>query len=483
MFARWAARAAVVLSRYFFSYDETLSAWHRLQGASTPLTPRARMAWLLMRLAGLFLHLPRLAEQVRVSRPLMGYSGELLHLRLNRVFDMPEVVVAPHRPATVNVLVPGFSVDTISAGFFGVFALARQLAVGGLHTRLVLFDNFAFYEDQFRAALKVTPGLTDLLEKVELAYIGAREKPLQVSAQDVAVATVWYSAYFAEKIRVACGARRFLYLVQDYEPAFHPHGSQFVLAHASYELPAIPIFSTRVLRDDFTARGLYPGQEWQDWCCFDNAIVRAPNVAAALAHRRATVTRRFVFYSRPGVDRNMFDLGALAIIEACRQGVFDNGRNWKFFGMGIGMLEIYLNSSTKLEQLPRMSLDEYVQALSGFDVGLSLMASAHPSITPVDLAAAGVPVVTNSFGVKQASYFAAISPNIICAGPLLEDLVAALREAVRRSEDMEARLHGAEVDFPQDWDQTWTKQHREFLARSVAQARAPAAAALEPAHD
>ena len=79
-----------------------------------------------MRLAGLFLSLPRLAEQVRESRPLIGYSGELLHLRLNRVFDMPEVVVAPHRPATVNVLVPGFSVDTVSAGFFGVFALARQ---------------------------------------------------------------------------------------------------------------------------------------------------------------------------------------------------------------------------------------------------------------------------------------------------------------------------------------------------------------------
>ena len=66
MFARWAARAAAVLSTNLFSHDEIRSAWHRLQGASTPLTPRARMAWLLMRLAGLFLHLPRLAEQVRV---------------------------------------------------------------------------------------------------------------------------------------------------------------------------------------------------------------------------------------------------------------------------------------------------------------------------------------------------------------------------------------------------------------------------------
>lgn len=422
-------------------------------------------------MAAPFLSLERMARTLRTSGGATVYSREYLHLRLNRIFDMPEVAIATHRPPTVNVLVPAFSVDTISAGFFGVFAFARVLASCGLHTRLVLFDNFVFDEDAFRAALARTPGLTDLLEKVELAYIGARDKPLQVSQQDVAVASVWYSAYFAEKIRAACGARHFLYLVQDYEPAFYPNNSLSALAHESYALPAIPFFSTRALRQDFVARGLYPGQEWVDWCFFDNASASTTGVAQALAHRRDSVERRFVFYSRPTVDRNMFELGALAIIEAYRQGVFDNGRNWKFFGMGIGSVEIALEGAAKLVQLPRMSLDDYTQILPTFDVGLSLMASAHPSLTPMDLAAAGVPVVTNSFGVKRPDYFAAISPNIICARPMLSSLVDALRQAVARSEDWEGRRAGATLNFPQSWDETWTPQHRTFIASAVDMAR------------
>jgi hypothetical protein len=420
----------VALGKRFFTHEELVAARYRMLGVKVPLTIRVWLATTLMTVVGLFIPLERLRERFVTQSPVLGFGADILHLRLNRIADMPEVVVAEHRPATVNVLIPTFTVDTISAGFFGVFAFARFIASCGFHARLVLFDNFNYNEDRFRAALSRTTGLTDLLDKVELTYIGARDKPLMVSADDIAVASVWYSAYFAEKIRVACDARRFLYLVQDYEPAFHPHNSIFALGHASYGLPAIPFFSTASLRRDFEARGLYPGTEWEDWCYFDNACSPAPDVAAALQARRMTIQRCFVFYSRPAVDRNMFELGALAIVEAFRQGVFDNGRNWKFFGMGIGSVEIYLDAKTKLVQMPRMSLDDYSKALSGFDVGLSLMASAHPSMTPMDLAGSGVPVVTNSFGVKQPDYFEAISSNIVCAEPSLQGLVDGIRAAV-----------------------------------------------------
>lgn len=111
--------------------------------------------------------------------------------------------------------------------------------------------------------------------------------------------------------------------------------------------------------------------------------------------------------------------------------------------------------------------DDYAATLPTFDVGLSLMASAHPSLTPMDLAGSGVPVVTNSFGVKDAGYFASISENIICVRPTLEDLVEGIRRAVLRSEDLAAREAGASINFPTDWDGTWTPRHRAMLTSTL----------------
>ena len=93
---------------------------------------------------------------------------------------------------------------------------------------------------------------------------------------------------------------------------------------------------------------------------------------------------RLAFYSRPVVHRNMFELGALALIEAFKSGVFD-GQEWEFLGVGLGDTSVQLSGSRKLRQLDRMNLREYSSVISTFDVGLCLMASPHPSLLPFDL--------------------------------------------------------------------------------------------------
>ena len=62
------------------------------------------------------------------------------------------------------------------------------------------------------------------------------------------------------------------------------------------------------------------------------------------------------------------------------------------------------------------------------DLGLSLMATPHPSYPPLDLAAAGAVVVTNTFSIKTS--LECYSSNIICADPTLEALTEGLRSAV-----------------------------------------------------
>ncbi len=427
--------------RAFFTRDHLALAYSKITGTPLILSGPSLIAYWLMRLISVF------------------YDVE----KLKRGFGK-------NRPQTLNVLVPAFTMDTISAGFFGVFAFAIFAARCGIRVRLVLFENFFYDEKDFRESLKEYSGISDLLDKVEVTYIGHRAKPLLISPRDLAVATAWYSAYLADAIRRKCSAKYFMYLIQDYEPAFHPQNSKFVLADNSYTMPYRPWFSTTPLRDFFLEKRLYAGEEWVDYCVYQNACSPARDPAASIARKAKSVRRNFVFYCRPAVSRNLFHLGALSIIKAFRSGAFESGYNWSFYGMGIQNTEIRLGATTKLVQLPRMSLEDYQQRIGDFDLGLSLMASPHPSLVPFDLAASGCVVVTNSFDTKTPSYFAGISTNILCASPDLDSLVKFIALGVRKSGDLEQRLLGAKISYPSNWNDCWTDQHRRFLRSCVMEA-------------
>ena len=57
------------------------------------------------------------------------------------------------------------------------------------------------------------------------------------------------------------------------------------------------------------------------------------------------------------------------------------------------------------------------------DIGLALMISPHPSLAPLDFAAAGMVVVTNSFETKNQKSFDQISHNFVVTEPSLYDIV------------------------------------------------------------
>jgi hypothetical protein len=404
------------------------------------------------------------------------YDLHRLNLITQNIYNLPKVVVSEERIATVNVLVPAFSVQTVSAGFFGVFQLALKISRLGYHVRLVMFDNFNFNEDVFRKLLKKTTGLETLLDEVELSYIGDRYKPLKVSSQDINVATVWYSAYFAEKISKLANNQPFLYLIQDYEAAFYPYNSLYALADATYtNMNYYGLVSSEPLFNYLKASGKCDSKfAARQMIFFNNACAHRALDKKFFIQRQRIKTRKFVFYSRPTVDRNMFHLACLAIIKAFNEGVFDKSHNWEFYGMGIGEVEIYLDRRKKLTQLPRMSLQEYEIAVQSFDVCLSLMASPHPSLLPFDLAGSGAIVVTNIFQTKTKEYFSNISKNIIAVPPNVDDLVFAIKEAVQRAELFAERYDAAiDMSYPKSWDQTWTREIEQFITTALHVAHQP----------
>ncbi len=394
------------------------------------------------------------------------FDQDILNLQSYRIYDTPQVEINSARPKSINVLVPAFQVETISAGFFGVFQLALLMARSGRHVRLVMYENFDFSTERFRNSLKKFPGLETLLDEVEVDYIGERKIPFQVSAQDICVATVWYSAYVAEAVRKKLNAPYFLYLIQDYEPAFHSSGTHFTAAHQSYELPHKAIFSTEALQNYFVAQGLTQGEANVDYVFFNNACSCNPPEEEIFLQKKTGQTRRLAFYSRPTVDRNMFTLGASALVEAYRRRLFhQHGSNWEFYGMGIGNVEIYFDDESKLRQLPRMTLKQYQERMSDFDLCLTLMASPHPSIVPFDLAGSGALVVTNTYLNKTQEYFAGMSENIIACTPEREALINGLAEAISRADNLPRRLAGSQMQYPKTWNETWQPQHHAWLER------------------
>lgn len=404
-------------------------------------------------------------EKSEIERPQV-YDEHLLNLMVNRAYDLPEVIVDPNAPKRINVLVPAFTINTISAGFFGVFNVALFIKQQGFAVRLVLFDNFYYVEEEFRNALKKFPSMENLFDELEIEYIGSRATPLVVSPQDNCVATVWYSAYFADKIASATGSKPFIYLIQDFEAAFYPFNSSYCISRNSYDFKYHTLASSAALLEFLKKNKIISDSPEFKTISFDNAYSSSIYEEEEFKVKKLSRKKRFVFYSRPAVNRNMFEMAALALIDAYKKGAF-SADDWEFYGMGIGNTTVQLAEGIEVKQLPRMPLDEYEAITKTFDLCLTLMSSPHPSLIPMDLAASGAIVVTNTFETKTPEYLINISSNIIPAHPGLHELSAALMVGVQKTNDVASRYSGSKLNWPKSWDETWSDEHRKFIIEAL----------------
>jgi hypothetical protein len=352
--------------------------------------------------------------------------------------------VAPRR---VNILIPTIDLEHFFGGYIAKLNLARRLSARGLRVRIVTVDPVGPLPRDWKRQVESYSGLAGVFDAVEVAF--GRESPgLEVSRDDAFVASTWWTAHIAHRAREG----RFLYLIQEYEPVTFPMGSYAALADESYRLPHYALFSSELLRDYFRRRrlGVYAGAAGdRESAAFENAITPV-TPAPDLAGRRP---RRLLFYARPEphAARNMYELGMLALARALEQGTF---MGWELHGIGTvrSGRRIDLGGGAYLRLLPRVAQDDYASVLREHDIGLALMYTPHPSLVPIEMAAAGMLTVTNSFENKTAEAMAAISPNIVAAAPGIDDIAAALCEAAAAVEDAERRVRGSRVAWSRNWD-------------------------------
>ena len=113
----------------------------------------------------------------------------------------------------------------------------------------------------------------------------------------------------------------------------------------------------------------------------------------------------------------------------------------------------------------RRAQSDYAELLTGYDVGLALMFTPHPSLVPLEMASAGLVTVTNTFETKTSEAMEAISGNLLAVEPSLDGIVAGLGQAVDRAEDSDARVAGSAVDWSSDWDRSLDDRLMESVER------------------
>jgi hypothetical protein len=143
--------------------------------------------------------------------------------------------------------------------------------------------------------------------------------------------------------------------------------------------------------------------------------------------RSRTEKRNLFFYARPNNPRNLFRTGINTINQALLTKTI-NPNEWNIVLVGSNIDAFAFDDGTIPKIYTGLSWAEYLDLISDMDIGLSLIATPHPSYPPLDLASAGAVVVTNKHGVKKS--LSNYSQNIICCSSSVDDLLQGIKKAL-----------------------------------------------------
>lgn len=369
-------------------------------------------------------------------------------------------------PKRVNLLLATINFDYVFGGYIGMFNLALRLRCEGYRTRIILHENTEWDMEGWRIKIQKYPGLTTLFDEVEVISRWDRTIPVEVNPADRFIATNCWAAHIAHHTAQHLDEKRFLFMVQEYEPFFMAMNSISALFQQAYTFPQVALFSTELLQEFFRRERIgvfaHPGGE-VNATVFSNAIQTFHPTRDQLTRTR----RRLLFYSRQEehASRNLFELGMMSLAALVQDPRVDLS-DWSFHGIGsMGGNTLELKPGLRFELVPKTSLQDYIRMMPSYDVGLSLMLTPHPSLVPIEMASAGMWTVTNTLANKTPERLQAISTNLIGVQPTVGAIVDGLVQAMSRVGEVDKRLAGSRVDWPTDWDHA-------FPAESIGRIRA-----------
>ncbi|MEO7728081.1 MAG: glycosyltransferase family 4 protein, partial [Burkholderiales bacterium] len=255
-----------------------------------------------------------------------------------------------------------------AGGHLNIFRFVQLLERRGFECRVIINS-----EPWFGSAAEVKRKIcTSFLPIAAKVYMGMDAVPPAYYT----IATGWNTAYLAARYQAT---RCRCYFVQDFEPWFHPRGSDYVFAEDSYSLGLVGITDGDWLRAKLISE--YGMEAYSVGCSFDRRVY----FPDGKSHARQR--KKLFFYARPATERRAFEIGVLILeqvkarmkdVEIVLAGAILDDYKLPFAYTAAGVVHPDL-----LGALYR-------------DCDLALVLSfTNLSLAPLELMACGVPVVSN----------------------------------------------------------------------------------------
>jgi hypothetical protein len=272
---------------------------------------------------------------------------------------------------------------------------------------------------------------------------------IDMHPEDVHMASAWWDAYLLDELPLK---RKFVYLIQDYEPIFYNNSDKYALAESTYHSKNyVALCNTKLMHTFMTNRGFSQVKQGS-W--FEPAVAYDAKALKTTTKKPASGKRRMFIYGRPNVERNLF-FTAFSSLDRCFSDKHLDPSEWEVYMAGQDKVpDLELSSGVVVKSLGKMEFADYQKFISSIDVAVSLMMAPHPNYPTLEFAAKGAAVVTTRYDVKQdLSHY---SKNIVMADITVDSICGALRQAA--SFDAETRHKNAEAStIPHTWKQTLDK--------------------------
>lgn len=313
----------------------------------------------------------------------------------------------PSNRKRLNLLIPTLSRSNAYGGVLtGVelfLTLASQELAGERPDVRVIIDS---YDD-----IDGTNVLFDAMKRrgldtsaVEIIPARDKFKLLDTRRGDVFMAYNWWMALNIHKLlaeqasHFGCARRPLIYPIQDYEPHMLPFSSAHMLARQAYDAdwPLWGVFNSSQLQDFFKLMGHKVEREYLYNPSLNDSL--RPHLAGL---GTCAKSRKILIYGRPSVERNCFS----AVIRGLNDWAtrFPQYGEWEIVSAGAAHKPIRLADGRLVEAVGKLALDEYATLLLDTAVGISLMASPHPSYPPLEMAHFGIVTITNGYTCKDLS--------------------------------------------------------------------------------
>jgi O-antigen biosynthesis protein len=303
----------------------------------------------------------------------------------------------------LNVLVPSLSIKSTFGGVSTLIELPlmvhlQHLKAAGWRMRYICLGP-RIQDDSDNVAIKYLRRHS--VNDVTIEYTS--EGPTKVGAKDLFMGSMWQHFYDSEPLRARVKelsgvSRPYVSMIQDYEAGFFPWSSAYMLAQSLYaQENQVIVVNSLELANFYQQQGHPTSKGMSAFAPVMNDRLREILFKAPTPPKK----KQILYYGRPNDRRNCFHLVKTAIERWSHE--HPNAKDWEVISVGAEHSPLSLSSGVRQRVLGKLTLDEYGQRLHEASVGMSLMASPHPSYPPLEMAYFGAITLTNNFAGKDLS--------------------------------------------------------------------------------